>query len=257
MTPLFFTYCDCGGDKKGDKEGECGSLECGCQDAAEALGSAYTNGLFNFTYGPDQVVVECNPYCHCSPNCPNRVAQSGRQVPIEIFKTARCGWGVRAPVDVERGTVLGMYTGSLIPRAEAMDLTGEAKEYCFDLDYNQEHEDEEDLTEKYTVDSLRYGNWTRFINHSCEPNLRVQPIVYDTLPSQNMAYLTFIAMERIPARTELTFDYDPAVQRDHKVTQGQQRKGWKRKSESERPESATDCVCGADPERCRGWVRTK
>ncbi|KAJ7080645.1 hypothetical protein B0H15DRAFT_856663 [Mycena belliarum] len=219
----FFTFCGCEG------EGECQDAKgCGCQAATPErdAGYAYTDGLFNFTYQWVQVVVECNPYCRCSTECPNRVAQRPRTVPIEVFKTVRCGWGVRAPVDVERGTVLGMYTGRLITRTEAEGLSGDARLYCFDLDYNEEGE--------YTVDSLKCGNWTRFINHSCEPNLRIQPVVYDTIPSQNMAYLAFIATVRIPARTELTFDYDPGHQ------QG-----------ATPPPDATPCSCGA--RRCRGW----
>lgn len=46
--------------------------------------------------------------------CPNRVAQQPRDVPVEIFKTNDRGWGVRAPVDVERGKVLGIYTGCAV-----------------------------------------------------------------------------------------------------------------------------------------------
>lgn len=38
-------------------------------------------------------------------------------------------------------------------RAEAEKLKGKAKEYCFDLDYN-DHDERKNL---YTVDSRRYG----------------------------------------------------------------------------------------------------
>ena len=50
-------------------------------------------------------------YCSCGADCPNRVAQLARQIPIEIFKTRTTGWGGRSSVDVEKGTVLGIYTG--------------------------------------------------------------------------------------------------------------------------------------------------
>ncbi|KAJ7686433.1 hypothetical protein B0H14DRAFT_3534574 [Mycena olivaceomarginata] len=139
---------------------------------------AYTDGLFNFTYGPD-VVVECNPYCSCPTTCGNRVVQRPRRIPIEVFKTERRGWAVHATEDVVRGPVVGVYTGKLIPRAEAEKLQGDRKQYCFDLDYNEEDVPSE---KTYSVDAFECGNWTRFINHSCSPNLRVQPVVYDTLP---------------------------------------------------------------------------
>ncbi|KAJ7729511.1 hypothetical protein DFH07DRAFT_756756, partial [Mycena maculata] len=224
--------CDCIPD--------CTKVElCGCQDKTTVSAYAYTDGLFNFTYGLHQVVVECNPYCVCSMDCPNRVTQRPRKIPIEVFKTPRCGWGARASVDVEKGRVLGVYTG---PRMEAKELEGLANEYCFDLDYN-----EEDTDELYSVDSQKCGNWTRFINHSCAPNVRVQPVVYDTLPFQHMAFLAFITTEFIPARKEFTFDYDPEAQREFDLAAAEGGKSWK-------PDNATECVCGASS--CRGWVRT-
>jgi [histone H3]-lysine9 N-trimethyltransferase SUV39H len=49
--------------------------------------------------------------CSCDDTCPNRVAQQPRQFPVEIFKTESCGWGARATVALEKGQVLGIYTG--------------------------------------------------------------------------------------------------------------------------------------------------
>ncbi|KAJ7771998.1 hypothetical protein DFH07DRAFT_734331, partial [Mycena maculata] len=147
--------------------------------------------------------------CACSMACPNRITQRPRK-----FKTAQCRWGVRAPVDVERGRVLGMYTGYVFLIVVAISLTHRLKEYCFDLDYQDGRQDGDMPNEgSFSVDALRYGNWTRFINHSCAPNLRVQPVVYNIAPEQNVAFLAFIAIQFIPARTEFTYDYDPKAQR--------------------------------------------
>ncbi|KAJ7485990.1 hypothetical protein B0H11DRAFT_1133593 [Mycena galericulata] len=202
----------------------------------------------------NKLTCQAVQYCDCEmEDCPNRVAQRPRQIHIEVFKTRRCGWGVRTTVDVEKGQVLGVYTGKLIRRAEAEQLTGLAKEYCFDLDYNEGGASIESL---YSVDALKCGNWTRFINHSCAPNVRVQPVVYDTMPAQKIAFLAFIATQFIPARTEFTFDYDPEAQRAFETARsasdGKRRSSSK--SQPPRPSEATDCVCGA--ELCRGWVRT-
>ncbi|KAJ7667552.1 SET domain-containing protein [Mycena polygramma] len=240
--PTSFQFCG--------PECECEDLRHCCQDTEYVNGYAYTDGLFNFKYTFNEVVVECNPYCLCPPTCGNRVTQQPRRVPIEVFKTARCGWGVRLPVDVVRGTVLGVYTGKLIPRKEAESLTGEAKQYCFDLDYDEEGATEDEL---YTVDSLDYGNWTRFINHSCAPNLLVQPVVHNTLPAQRIAFLTFIATKDISSGTELTFDYDPEAQIKF-VNDVRERGEARARHPSRRPRGANECMCGA--ERCRGWVRT-
>ncbi|KAJ7227327.1 hypothetical protein GGX14DRAFT_419043 [Mycena pura] len=234
-------YCECT---------ECLDVaSCACQLAHsdDEIGYAYTKGLFNFEYPCSRVVVECNAYCHCPASCPNRVAQQARMIPIEIYKTERCGWGVRSPVDVERGQVLGVYTG---PRALAALLTDEEKGYCFDLDYHEDDQDDLPTERLFSVDSLRHGNWTRFINHSCAPNLRVQPVVHDTIPEQNVAYLAFIAMEWISAGSEFTFDYNPKAQCEVESREGNS-KGASRSALRRLP-GATECMCGAP--RCRGWV---
>src|SRR5882672_9492747 len=49
--------------------------------------------------------------CSCDERCRSRVAQRPRKFPIEVFRTAKCGWGVRSTVDLPKGTVLGVYTG--------------------------------------------------------------------------------------------------------------------------------------------------
>ena len=39
-------------------------------------------------------IVECDPACGCDETCWNRVVQHGRRIPLEIFMTAKCGFGV-------------------------------------------------------------------------------------------------------------------------------------------------------------------
>ncbi|CAK5268632.1 unnamed protein product [Mycena citricolor] len=154
-TPLTdrdrLVYCDC-------KPGCTNADQCTCQSNCEEAGYAYTDGLFNFTYHKNQIVVECNPYCSCPETCPNRVAQRPRHIPIEIFRTEKQGWGARTSVPIQRGRVLGLYTGKLIPRLEAETLANAA--YCFDLDFNDEQVD--DPTCLLSVDSCSYGTYSSF-----------------------------------------------------------------------------------------------
>ncbi|KAJ7259031.1 hypothetical protein C8J57DRAFT_962764, partial [Mycena rebaudengoi] len=81
----------------------------------------------------------------------------------------------------------------------------------FDLDINEDP-DEETPENAYSVDAYGCGNWMRFLNHSCSPNLQIITVVYDTIPEDNMPYLALVATENIPAFMELTFDYNPAHQ---------------------------------------------
>jgi histone-lysine N-methyltransferase SUV39H len=38
-------------------------------------------------------LYECHESCSCSANCPNRVVEQGRTVPLQIFRTKNRGWG--------------------------------------------------------------------------------------------------------------------------------------------------------------------
>ncbi|GAW08083.1 SET domain-containing protein [Lentinula edodes] len=203
---------------------------------------AYTDeGLFKFTSrsNPRIEVIECNQYCKCTLyECSNRIAQRPRSIPVEIFKTESetrsgsegvddhggseeprknkgRGWGVRcAKQNVKRGTVLGCYTGvsilELIHRQTANGLEGEYGTYVFDLDGRDPAEDDEESDpnlQMYSIDARKCGNWTRFLNHSCLPNLAVYTAVLDTIPEQNIPRLVFFALEDILKGTEMTVDY--------------------------------------------------
>ncbi|KIM86527.1 hypothetical protein PILCRDRAFT_307091 [Piloderma croceum F 1598] len=245
---------------------ECVSaVSCSCQlssdrdDLPESF--AYVNGLFTFELPQGAEVIECNKRCSCGATCPNRVAQQPRQFPVEIFKTESCGWGARATVALERGQVLGIYTGKLIQRAAAETLPEEHKGYVFDLD-SREGDDDDSMEGKYSVDSyecgkwsffikkcriclIEYftGNWTRFVNHACNPNTRVYPVLYDTIPQMNQPYLAFVATQDIPARMEFTLSYNPAA--------SAVRAGGDGKGKLKVPEGALSCHCSSTS--CLGW----
>ncbi|KAI0651424.1 SET domain-containing protein [Trametes meyenii] len=245
----YMVSCDC--------NGRCYDAEdCGCQGPSEMMDEhecrifAYTaERLFNFLLPSGMEVIECNESCTCDAGCPNRVAQLPRDIPIEVFRTRERGWGARATIPLRKGKVAGIYTGlaPLFPafrREEADRRIDERRSYIFDLDF-REGADDDDITERFSVDGHAYGNWTRFVNHSCEPNMRVFPVIWDTIPELNQPYLAFVATEYIPARTELTIDYDPKAGEEARVS--------KQKGRRAMPPGARECKCGTDS--CRGWVR--
>lgn len=85
--------------------------------------------------------------------------------------------------------VLGEYVGELVP-ADDTD-----SRYLFGIDNH----------EKRTVaniDSLRLGNWTRFINHSCDPNARFQVVRVG-----DGARVICKALRTIREEDEITVDY--------------------------------------------------
>jgi [histone H3]-lysine9 N-trimethyltransferase SUV39H len=64
----------------------------------------------------------------------------------------------------------------------------------------------------------------------------------------NMPYLAFVTLREVPARTELTIDYDPNAARLHKT---HNRKGKQRQSAS--GEDTIPCRCKVA--NCRGIVK--
>ncbi|KAI5830494.1 SET domain-containing protein [Schizophyllum commune Tattone D] len=190
-------------------------------------------------------VLECNQLCTCDADCQNRVAQLPRKIPIQIFRTPNRGWGVRSPQPMKAGTIVGTFSGTLIKRDTAENVPDEQRSYCFDLRGKVESSDAEGVG-KYTVNAWMTGNWSRFLNHSCQPNLDTYHVVWDTVPEENRPYIAFVANTDISAGLELTLDYHPELARDDS---GQPKKK-KRKKRAEA--GMTECDCGST--NCRGWI---
>uniref|UniRef100_A0A1I7SU76 Histone-lysine N-methyltransferase n=1 Tax=Bursaphelenchus xylophilus TaxID=6326 RepID=A0A1I7SU76_BURXY len=64
-------------------------------------------------------VYECNMGCSCSTNCLNRVVQRDICVPMQLFKTAKKGWGVRTLVDIPQGQFVCTYSGQMFTDVKA------------------------------------------------------------------------------------------------------------------------------------------
>ncbi|KAG9159334.1 hypothetical protein Leryth_017962 [Lithospermum erythrorhizon] len=135
------------------------------------------------------LVYECNQKCSCSKSCPNRVLQNGVQVKLEIFKTEKKGWAVRALEAVLRGTFICEYVGEIINEQEANERRtrylkyGEAHcHYFYEID--AQVNDISRLIEgqgSYVIDATNYGNVSRYINHSCSPNIVNHQVLVESM----------------------------------------------------------------------------
>jgi len=67
-----------------------------------------------------------------------------------------------------------------------------------------------------------------------------------------MPYIAFVAAEDIPARTEFTFDYNPAAAAAEEAIRSKAKKGKAFRPRVKRPEGAEDCFCNST--RCRGFI---
>ncbi|XP_016344564.1 histone-lysine N-methyltransferase EHMT1-like [Sinocyclocheilus anshuiensis] len=144
-------------------------------------------------------LFECNHACSCWRTCRNRVIQNGLRVRLQVFRTERKGWGVRALQDIHEGTFVCEFAGEIISDGEAH--VREYDSYMFNLDNK--------VGEVYCIDAQFYGNVSRFMNHLCEPNL-FPARVFTKHQDMRFPRIALYASKAIQAGDELGFDYgDP------------------------------------------------
>jgi histone-lysine N-methyltransferase SUV39H len=166
-------------------------------------------------------IVECNTNCHCDETCFNRVVQKGRTLPLEIYMTRFCGFGLRSPCNIVPGQFIDVYLGELITDAtlnkrEAAQADGEPS-YIFTLDWFNEAKDPTKTNPSQVfnqIDGENFGSSMRFVNHSCNANCGVFPVMLNQY-DQNIYGLAVFAFKDIPAGTELTLDYAPTINEDN------------------------------------------
>lgn len=180
-TPTFVCRCS----------GQC-SKHCSCSSRVYGPGGTVED-MDRLMW---DTVRECNENCECALWCGNRVAQKGAMYPVEIFaRDPWCGWGVRGSVEIPFGVFVGEYTGELIDDEEATSRHDST--FLFETRVGPE---------TLTIDAKYSGNYTRFINHSCTPNVKVANVSWDYDEIQ-LIHMCFFTDKVIKKGEELTIDY--------------------------------------------------
>ena len=125
-------------------------------------------------------------------------------VRLEIFQTSNRGLGVRAGELIPKYHFITEYTGELVSYEEAKRRTTirrDAPRSNFLL-VLKEHVLMGDIFRTH-IDATHCGNVARFINHSCEPNMVMFPVRYNS----PVPKLCLFASRAIDAGEELTFSY--------------------------------------------------
>ncbi|KAL8136357.1 hypothetical protein V2J09_002358 [Rumex salicifolius] len=211
-----FSGCNC------TKECSAGNLNCAC---------IRKNGG-NFPYTGNGILVtrkslvyECGNSCHCMKNCKNKVLQTGLKARMEVFKTKDRGWGLRSWDPIRAGMFVCEYAGEVIDKAMFDRNDGNYNDYVFDTtracDSSFKWNYDPGLVEEEPTDNINeesylpspllisakdVGNVSRFMNHSCSPNVLWQLIVTEE-NGESRIHVGFFAMRHIPPLTELTYDY--------------------------------------------------
>ncbi|CAA7404109.1 unnamed protein product [Spirodela intermedia] len=158
------------------------------------------------------LIYECNSKCSCDKTCQNRILQNGVQVKLEVFRTDKKGWAVRATEAISRGRFICEYIGEVLNDVEATRrgerYDSEGCSYLYDIDA---HIDDDDgrLSEgkmPYVIDATKCGNVARFINHSCSPNLVNYQVLVESMDCQ-LAHIGLYAGRDILPGEELSYDY--------------------------------------------------
>ncbi|CAL9096388.1 unnamed protein product [Musa textilis] len=232
----------------------CNSL---CMPGDSNCSCLHQNGGF-LPYSPNGILISCKPLiyecsvsCQCPTNCRNRVTQRGVQLHFEVFRTRDHGWGLRCWDAIRAGTFICEYVGEVTESIQGVEYDDE-NDYIFqprhaDQGFKWNYVPEllgepsrVDLSEtskplSFIIHSKNMGNISRFMNHSCSPNVFWQPVVHDH-GDDGFPHIMFFATKHIPPMTELTYDYGPSSADMGDYVQSRRTK---------------ECFCGSV--KCRGF----
>ncbi|KDE04152.1 hypothetical protein MVLG_05378 [Microbotryum lychnidis-dioicae p1A1 Lamole] len=135
--------------------------------------------------------------CRCGQRCQNQRFQKKEYAKIEIVKTERKGFGVRATQDMTTDTFVYEYVGEVIgPTVFAKRMKDYANEGVKHFYFMA-------LDKDIFIDATKKGGKGRFLNHSCNPNCFVAK--WTIGKKMRMGIFT---KRSIKANEELTFNYN-------------------------------------------------
>ncbi|KAI8820812.1 uncharacterized protein EV422DRAFT_64276 [Fimicolochytrium jonesii] len=189
---------------------------CRCDVPADG-GPACTDNCLNWC-----TMIECHPkYCPAGDNCMNQQFrnQDTSALPsyLDLFWTNGRGYGLKVKTKIPRNQMVIEYRGEIISDEtciERMQTIYKGYENHYFLNYGKGE----------VIDACRKGTEARFVNHSCEPNCRIEKWEVD-----GECRVGIFSNREIEEGQELTYDY---------------------RFESYGP--MQKCLCGAS--KCRGFI---
>eukprot|EP00124_Ichthyophonus_hoferi_P004879 Ihof_evm3s600 gene=Ihof_evmTU3s600 len=140
------------------------AFECDCYidpgDPNSACGENCLNRIMR---------MECDiNICPCGSKCQNQSFRKGSTYRIEVVQTEKKGRALRALEKIPRGSFVLEYVGEVLNIKEFKRRVGQ---YC---DEGLVHFYFMNLGNGEMIDATRKGSVSRFINHSCAPNMETQ-----------------------------------------------------------------------------------
>ncbi|TDH73947.1 hypothetical protein CCR75_002603 [Bremia lactucae] len=140
--------------------------------------------------------IECSASCPAGPYCRNQRLQQPEQHPLlEPFKTENKGYGVRTRQFISQLSIVGEYVGEIIDEKELARRLKSVPRHELNFYYLL-------LAPGIYIDARTRGSFTRFVNHSCEPNCKTEKWTV-----KGETRIAVSAIQDIAPGDELTFDY--------------------------------------------------
>ncbi|KAK6468429.1 histone-lysine N-methyltransferase NSD3 [Huso huso] len=141
---------------------------------------------------------ECHPQvCPAAELCQNQRFSQRLYPETEVIKTEGRGWGLKARTELKKGEFVCEYVGELIDSEECRQRIKHAHENHATNFYMLT------LTKDRVIDAGPKGNYSRFMNHSCNPNCETQKWTVN-----GDVRVGLFALCDIDPDTELTFNYN-------------------------------------------------
>ena len=141
--------------------------------------------------------MECVGDCGCGADCQNQRFQRQEYAKVNVIKTEKKGFGLRAQTDLRPNQFIYEYIGEVINEAQFRRRMHQYDEEGIKHFYFMS------LSKGEFVDATKKGNLARFCNHSCNPNCYVDKwVVGDKLR------MGIFAERKILAGEELVFNYN-------------------------------------------------
>jgi len=147
---------------------------------------------------------ECNFNCDCSDYCNNRLIQKGLNKKLMInYISKNKGFGVFALEEIKKGEFICEYVGEIIDKISAYEKIEKNRLRKKNNYVLQIREIYKNMVVNTFIDAEEKGNLSRFINHSCEPNLYFDLVRVNYFIPQ----VAFYAKKNIKIGEEITFSY--------------------------------------------------
>ena len=114
------------------------------------------------------------------------------------------GWGLKAGEYIEKGSYITQYVGEVIKEEDARARQERGSKFLLEMDFFDK--ETFNLDDWFSMDAQFFGNESRFINHSCDPNVDIYCVWTDNYHPK-FPKIAFFANKPIKKNEEICFDY--------------------------------------------------